>query len=307
VSRVASGRRDGFALLAVLWVLAGATALGLLLMLAAREAQGTAANRIALTRARWIAEGCVERARAAVDESVDEDVITDSAWAALDRLIVGTALTDGCQLSVVPVGLTLDVNAADTTQLRRLLVAASASPPAADSMAAAILDWRDADDETRQDGAERDWYERAERVPPRNGSFASTAELASVRGLGDRADVRPLLGVEPGRILLSRAPPAVLAALPGMSAAVIAVVEERRAVRDSMLDLPRLVAIVPAEQRDPLVANLPTLTALLTALPDAWIIAAEASDGRPIVTARLELRVVRSGRRLAIVRRRSES
>jgi general secretion pathway protein K len=298
--------RDGFVLLAVLWMLAGAAALALLLTLTSRDAQGTAANRVALARARWRAEGCVERARAAVDEAIGDDGITDTAWTRLDRLVAASPLTQGCYLSVMPVGVTLDVNAASADQLWRLFVASGVGRGAADSLAAAILDWRDSDDDTREGGAERDWYERAGQAPPRNGDLASLAELRMVRGLAGQADIAALLGVEPGRILLPRAPPAVLATLPGMSPAALAVIQQRRLARDSALDLPRLVAAVPEESRSALLANMAELTALATALPDAWVIAADASDGRPTVTARLEIRVVRSGRRLAVLRRRSE-
>jgi len=301
-----SHRRDGFVLLAVLWVLMGAATLGLLLTLTSRDAQGTAANRIAFARARWRAEACVERARASVEEKVGEEGLSDSVWTKLDRLIVGVPLTSGCRLSVVPVGVTLDVNAATEEQLRRVFLTARLSPGAADSLAAGILDWRDADDDARAAGAERDWYERAGRIAPRDGDLASLAEITTVKGAEAVPHIELLLGVEPGRILLARAPPAVLAALAGMSTSVLAVVEQRRAGGDSALDLQRLVAIAPAEARDALLASLPALTALVTGTPDAWVIASEATEGQPAVTSRLEVRVVRSGRRLAILRRRSD-
>ena len=298
-------RRHGFVLLAVLWVLTGAASLGLLLMLTSRDAQGTAANRVGLTRARWRAEGCIERARAAVDDAVGESVISDSAWIHLDALANASSSLD-CTLRISPVGMTLDVNAASAEQLHRLWVAAGVSVPCADSMTAAILDWRDADDDAREDGAEREWYEREGHVPPRNGDIESLDELGAVRGMSARKDIVSLLGVEPGRILLSRAPPAVLAALPGMSSAVLSAISQRRAVGDSTLDAGRLAADLPAAAREQFIASLPELMSLATALPDAWVIAAESSDGHSAAKARVEVRVVRSGRRLAILRRRSD-
>lgn len=298
-------RRDGFVLLAVLWVLTSATSLGLLLMLTSQDAQGTATNRVSLTRARWRAEGCIERARAAVDDAVGENVISDSAWIHLDVLVNASSSPD-CTLRISPVGMTLDVNAASAEQLHRVLVAAGVSVPCADSMTAAILDWRDADDDAREDGAERESYERDGQARPRNGDIESLEELGAVRGLSARKDIVSLLGVEPGRILLSRAPPAVLAALPGMGASVLSVISQRRAAGDSTLDPGRLAADLPAQAREQFLASLPELMSLATALPDAWVIAAEASDGHRAAKARVEIRVVRSGRRLAIIRRQSE-
>jgi hypothetical protein len=56
-----------------------------------------------------------------------------------------------------------------------------------------------------------------------------------------------------------------------------------------------------------LLDKLSALNELATALPDAWTIAARASAGTKRPSASLELRVVRSGRRLAILGRRSDS
>jgi general secretion pathway protein K len=300
-------RRDGFVLLAVLWMLTGGAALGMLLVLTARDAQGIATNRIELARARWIAEGCVEQARAAVEETIDGDAIDDSAWAGLDRVILESPMTRGCRMSVAPVGTTLGVNVASESQLRRGLVEAGVSPATADSITAAILDWRDPDDTPREFGAERDWYDHAGRSAPRNADVASAEELAMIRGMERLSRTASLLGTDPGRILLSRAPRAVIATLPGMTPPVLDEIDRRRLVGDSVGDVIRLAALVDSASREQLLATRAALADLVTALPDAWLIAAEASEGRPTVTARLEVRVVRSGRRLAIMRRRSDS
>ncbi|MDB4949022.1 MAG: hypothetical protein JWM27_1671, partial [Gemmatimonadetes bacterium] len=52
--------RRGFALLAVLWILVGAAALGLAVALSGRSAVAAAQNRVDLARARWAAAGCAE-------------------------------------------------------------------------------------------------------------------------------------------------------------------------------------------------------------------------------------------------------
>jgi type II secretory pathway component PulK len=299
--------RKGFVLLAVLWMLTGAAILGALIVLSSRDAFGTAANRANLTRARWIAEGCLDRARAAVDEALGDDGITDTTWNALDRAIARAPLTQGCTLRVSPAGVTLDVNAASAEQLYRLLVTAGIAPASADSIAAAVLDWRDVDGEVRPGGAEDDAYARLALPPPRNGDVASGADLRTIRGLDVLPEIAALLGPEAGRILLPRAPIPLLATLPGITPAALAVVAQRRAMRDSILDLPRLAQALPEDARAILLANLPALTAATTSLPEAWVVTSAQTVGYPAVTAAIDLRVVRSGRRLAVLRRRSDS
>jgi hypothetical protein len=293
-------------MLAVLWMLGGGAVLAMLLLLSARDALGIASNRTALATARWTAEGCVERARAAVDEWTG-DAIDDSTWIHLDRVILGSPLTHGCRLSVSPAGMTLDVNSASDATLRRLFVEAGLSLASADSLASAILDWRDGDDDPRGNGAERAWYDAAGRAPPRNAEVASREELAEVRGLDVRAWRDSLLGTDHERIFLGRAPRAVLATLPGITAAALAEIDRRRSVGDSAIELGRIAAFVDSAARETLLANAGEVASRATALPDAWLIASEGSAGHPAVTTRLEFRVVRSGRRLAIMRRRSDT
>jgi general secretion pathway protein K len=189
--------RDGFALLAVLWMLGGGAALGALLVLSTRDAQQVAINRVDLARARWIAEGCVERARAAVDEWTGSGAIDDSVWAHLGRVVHASLLVRGCDVTIEPVGITLDVNLADDARLRRFFTSTGLSATSADSLVDAVLDWRDADDDSRVSGAERRWYEQAGRIPPRNAEIASPEELATIRGLEDRRDVVRMLGTTP--------------------------------------------------------------------------------------------------------------
>ena len=298
--------RRGFVLLAVLWMLTGVAILGLLLTVTSRDALGTARNRINLTRARWRAEGCVERAKASVEDAASGRVISDSVWFGLDGLIARARFTTGCTLSVRPAGLGIAVNDASVDELRALLAAAGVTSHEIDSLSAAILDWRDADDSARPDGAERDWYEAAGRVPPRNGDFSSLSELAMVRGLESRPDLVELFSVERDRIFLARAPIPVLAVLPGMTSAVLALIGQRRLAGDFTLDLQRLAANASPDVSVGLLANTPRLASLVTSQPEAWIITSSASEGQPRVTARLELRVARSGGRLAVLRRRSD-
>ncbi len=64
-----TGRR-GFALLAVLWLVAAVTTLAGTSVHLARSAGSVSSNRIALARARWAAEGCVAVAQAELDSAL---------------------------------------------------------------------------------------------------------------------------------------------------------------------------------------------------------------------------------------------
>ena len=54
-----------------------------------------------------------------------------------------------------------------------------------DTAVDSFLDWRDADDDTRPNGAEADYYADKGLVP-RNGSLRSVGELALIRGIGSQ-------------------------------------------------------------------------------------------------------------------------
>jgi general secretion pathway protein K len=78
----------------------------------------------------------------------------------------------------------LDVNAAPPKVLERLFTNLGESPEAARSLAAAIEDWRDADDEARLGGAERSYYMALPHpYRPANEDFRSVEELLLVRGV----------------------------------------------------------------------------------------------------------------------------
>jgi general secretion pathway protein K len=106
-------------------------------------------------------------------------------------------ISRGCELTVVPAGVTVDVNSAAAEQLRRGLLQVAASAETADSLVDALLDWRDADDIARPLGAEREWYVSQGLIPPPNRPFADGREFTLVRGFASLGRIDTLLGVEP--------------------------------------------------------------------------------------------------------------
>lgn len=303
--------RRGFVLLAVLWVMVGVAVLALTVSLSAREAVQAVRNRIDLSRAEWRAEDCLSRARAVVDDALMQSSQNQQApgWLDIDRILASSALlrVDGCDLSAHAAGTLVDVNTADRETLESLFAAAGVAMGTADSLADALLDWRDPDDVPRPYGAERQWYAAHRRPLPRNGTLADTREIRRVRGFERSSDVASLMSVEPGRICINRAPLVVLAALPGFSSEIVQRVAELRARGQrlgSLMALRDLDGLSPAA-RDSLQQHFAALARAATTEPDAWIVVARGRSGAPPIYAVIELRLVRAGRRAAVVRRRT--
>jgi general secretion pathway protein K len=79
----------------------------------------------------------------------------------------------------------VDLNLARVELLRAVIEAVGESRAAAASLAAAIIDWRDNDDQPEpRGGIEAEGYRRLGRaVPPRDGELQSVSELADVYGM----------------------------------------------------------------------------------------------------------------------------
>jgi general secretion pathway protein K len=308
--RTAAARR-GFALLAVLWVLVAVAALGLAASLAARDVLAVARNRMDLTSAEWLAEGCLERARALIDATLDAQVSNSNAptggWPVLDRVIATSPGIDtaACDVSAEPATTTVNVNEASAEQLHKLFEALGILSDQADSLTDAVLDWLDGDDLERAFGAERTWYQRQGRPLPRNGPLGHASEVRWIRGLSDIPALERVLGVEPGRIHLRQAPAAVLASLPGFGEETVLRITEARRMGGHIPNLAELVEILSPSAKEALLARYAELERATTAEPDAWVLMSRAHIGSPPVTAVLEVRLERAGTRAAIVRRRT--
>jgi len=295
-------RRDGYALLAALWVIVALSAMALTGLLVARDVVSGTQNRIALMRGRWRAEDCLERARTVMDDALSGRVA--GGWASLDRIVaVAPAVTAAaCDVSLVPTGIAVDLNVADGEQLLAMLRVLGVGEPRADSMVDALLDWRDADDIPRPLGAEQDWYRAEGRFTPRNGPLANARELRRVRGFDESvlpdSILTAVFTVEPGRIVWSRAPLAVLGSLPGIGEEALARLAERRA-RGVAVDINALSADLSPGGRQLLASRYGDLARLTTDGPDAWILTARGNGYA------IEVRLAPAGTRAAIVRRRT--
>jgi len=293
--------RAGFALIAVLWVTVSVATLALAVSIAARSAIATAANRTEITRATWYAEGCAEEARATM-----ADIVTaapQTGWDELDTRVRAAGHTSrACAVALAPAGNRLNVNLADGASLTALFAKLGISPARRDSLVAALLDWRDSDDDPRPFGAEQAWYAKQHRLTPRNGPLSDIGELACVRGFEAIGGLDSVLGSEPGRIALNRAPLSVLAALPGFGDEALNRVQEMRFRNEPISDLLAFAGRLSPDARDVFLSQYSDLVRLTAIEPDAWILRAQASSGTPRLTVTIELRLVRSGGRIAIAR-----
>jgi Type II secretion system (T2SS), protein K len=301
----------GFALMAVLWVLAGVAALALVARVAGRDAVRAALNREDLAVGAWRAEDCVARVRAAASEALRgvDGLPAHDPWPRLDSIAAASLLLagSGCEVEVRASGAGLDVNAADAETLRRFVAALGAGGAAADSLVDALADWRDPDGEPRPLGAEAAWYRAAGLRPPRDGALADARELARVRGFGRFAGLDTLVALEGGRVPLSRAPAAVLAALPGMTPEAAALVVALRARGEPVAEPAALEPHLSQGARRTLLQGYAELAPLVSAAPELWTVTARGLVGAPPVTAVLEVRLARAGSRAAVVRRRTWS
>jgi hypothetical protein len=298
-------RRRGVALLTVLWVVAMGAIIAAGMVLDARDAVGTARNRLALARASWRAAGCSAQLMAGIDERLQLASRRDSVWDELDVAMQAQLTGGDCRVALTPVGLAVDVNAADDAQLRTLFGAAGVAAVLADSMADQILDWRDADDTPRPHGAERAWYAGQHRLPPRDGPIAAPRELVRIGRLASVPGLSALLTTEPGRILVQRAPLTVLRSLPGVSDEVLVRLAVHRTGGTARIAWAQLAPELSPATRVELMTSLLDLERRSTLSPDAWILEVSASEGEPAVTATTELRIAPWGTVARVVRRRS--
>ena len=260
--------------------------------------------------AAWRAEACLERARAAIHDALREarhEPPGATVWGRMDRVVAESPALAGmdCALQMRAAGAALDLNAADEETLRRLFVGLGRSPAGADSLADALADWRDEDDEPRPSGAEAAWY-RAGGLPlPRNGPFADVRELARVRGFDALPAIDTLLSAEPGRVPLTHGSPAVLAALPGLGPEAAARLMEMRLRGDRVAELAAFTGNLSATGREEAHRRFPELTGAVVTEPDAWIVTGRGVVGSPPAVSVVELRLVRAGDRAAVTRRRT--
>ena len=294
----------GFAMMAVLWAVVVVGTLALATALSGRDAFNAGRNRVSSERAFWLANGCADRALAAVDSALNRaDLLPARTWRHLDAVVLADPQSAGsaCSVELDATGSTLDVNAASGVELTRLFTALGRSD--ANALADAVMDWRDVDDVPLPSGAESLWYAGQRRALPRNGPLADVMELARIRGFEDGSAQR-FLSVEPGPISIPNASGAVLATVDGFTDEAVAAVLSIRARGGEIDDLLAFASTLSSAARDSIVVHYQDISRVTTLDPEAWVVTASGRSGAPSVLAVVELRLVRTNRRASVVRRR---
>jgi general secretion pathway protein K len=122
----------------------------------------------------------------------------------------------------------VDINTASELVLKNLLINAGVKPEEADIIVECIMDWKDADDLHRLNGAESDYYMSLPNpYRAKDDNFDAIEELLLVKGMtaeilyggGEKKGIIDFLTVHSGTqsININAAPKEVLMALPGMT------------------------------------------------------------------------------------------
>jgi general secretion pathway protein K len=227
-----TANRDGFALLAVLWVLLVASALAAELHAGIRADQRVTANVRAEARARWAARAGLARSVETLRSRLAVTAPTGMGLVVRDTLLVPALALDidGVKVTaaVTDARARLNLNLATEDELRALFLALGWDAGPAASRAAAVGRWRAAHLPPFE-AAPPDTTRIRLRPPP--GAFAAVEELREVPGFGEAeflASAPYLTVVSDGRINLNTASAPVLRTLPGIGAEAAAGIVERR-------------------------------------------------------------------------------
>jgi general secretion pathway protein K len=274
----------GVALLVVLWVV---VLLGVLLgafVISARTENLTTRFLFDATRARFAAEAGLSLA---VHELRRAD--PQARWVADGRVYEGRFEDAKLEISIIDEAGKVDINVADEATLFALLQAVGIEEPRARRLVDAILDWRDADDLVRPNGAERRDYEAAGLSwGPANMGFQTTGQLQQVLGMTweiyERLAPHITIYTGQGQPSLGFADAPVLQTVPGVTPEIAAqLVAQRRALAPA--ELAGMPLMLPNGQ--PLVAGGGGLTYTVTSkatLPNgAWtsLVATVRPGGAP--------------------------
>lgn len=235
------GRR-GIALMLVLWLVVLLGVIAVAIIPATRGESTLALNLHARATARYAAESGLEAAKARLVQLMASGEGSRQRALALRDLSDTFRELHEVQLGAATFGVEvedlnarLDLNSSDEPTLLAFF-SQFADGREASRVSDALLDWRDADDLVRAQGAEAVDYRRA-GLPllPSNRQLRDVDELRHVMGVTDSlADaVEPYVTVDgDGHMNINSAPESVLAALPGLNGAGARNLASRRRAGD---------------------------------------------------------------------------
>lgn len=210
----------GVALVLVLWALALLTVIAGSFSYSMRTEAVVAQNLIASAQARAMADGAVHRG---IYELMKPE--TDAAkWKADGKIRAWEAGEAKISVVMTDESGKIDLNTASDALLKGLFQSAGLSEEESAALLDAILDWRDADELPRPNGAElADYAAAGSKYAPANASFGTLEELQQVKGVSPALyrRIRSSLTIFSGQqgINPALASRMVLLAIPGVEAA----------------------------------------------------------------------------------------
>lgn len=285
-----SRRADGFALVAVLWILLVIGVVGATFQAGARAERRAVANARAESRTRWAGRAGLALALSRLDsvlwyggEGIGLRTSGDTVLRPIEfrsgGVTVGVVMLDA--------GARVNLNLGTGRQLAALSGAVGLSPASATTLAARVLDWRDADAARRPYGAETETYAGL-RPPsrPKNAPFERVEELRQVYGVTPAlyARLAPHVTVAgDGRINVNAAPVPVLVTLPGIDADAARSIVARRSGAPYR-NVFELLSSLPRGTREWIETDLDRFMDAVAFGPRVVLLAVTArADGSPVV------------------------
>lgn len=314
--RTRAAPERGFALLAALWLIATTSALAITFLAKARVDRWQSMNAASELSARQAARAGVQQAVGRLQEAARVAGLGETPkhlfWndlAAHEMGLDSVRLFEEqwYRVTIVDAGSRLPLNEASQSELFEFFGTLSLSTEQALALAASILDWRDADDLHRSNGAE--WPDYYSRLPvpvhPRNANLQSPVELAMVRGMTPDLLRRclPLLTFDNTRVNLNTASEPVLRALPGFGEEAVRVLMTRRRSGSFLPNLYELESALSPPARAELQRSVSDLIGRISFEPDVVVVRSEGHvSGSPSGRAVIEATVSLSGGEVHVLR-----
>lgn len=276
--------RRGFALLAALWIVTIAASAMAPEVLRSTTAAKAALNRAAAEVAAWEAFRCASLAHAFFDETLRESDSPEERLLRWQRVRVPDAWTSdpACSIELASSGARADANEASAEELGRVLRSVVAASTA-DSIASAIVDWRDADSLDHHGASEHRWYLAHDRPAPRNGPIETREELLSVRGVDAHPEVIALLDTSGEPVDVLNASDAVMSSLPGLDEEMRGTFNRWIARGGLIVDLRDLTVGASVGSRAEFERSYADLARRASTGPRFWVLTAKARHGAPPV------------------------
>lgn len=268
-------RRNGFALLAVLWLIAALGIVAAVGLAAGRTGAGATRNRILLSRSVWAREACI----AILAARIAEDSAAAVGGAGIRSLPpVDLGRGTWCDARVEDPSGRLNLNRAEQATLATLF----ADP----ALAAGFLAWRH-----------------------EHGPLADAAELRFVAGFDSTGAARLAEFTTTrgsGAVNLNEAAPEVLGAVAGLPHEAIEVVLGRRRAGQPVASLDELLALVSRPSQQVILEDYAGWLARVRFTPAELVAVVRGGVAGTPITSTATLTLVPVPGRLAVVRRESE-